>query len=78
MEVSNTFMVLVPVVVALVEGIKRVGLNARYCGILAILLGIGGAAITAGVFSTAIILPGLIVGLTASGLYSAGRSTLNV
>lgn len=76
-EISNTFLILVPIVIGLVEMIKRVGLKSRYAGLVSVGLGIGGAALLGGPAST-IVLGGIVVGLSAAGLYSSTRSTFNM
>jgi hypothetical protein len=71
---------IVPLIIGLVEMAKRMGLAARYAAFLALGLGItisGGAWLAAwvggrGLFDAA--LTGLALGLSASGLYSVGRS----
>lgn len=77
MEISNTFLVLVPVVIGLVQVAKTIGLPIRFSGLAAIVLGIGGAFLLGGTL-TETILSGIIVGLSAAGLYSATRSTLSL
>lgn len=75
MEIQATYLVLVPVVIGLVEVIKKaVGLNIRYAPLLSILAGVGGAIGISG-FSFAIALQGVIVGLVAAGLYSSTKTT---
>ena len=67
----------VPAVVALVELAKGLGLPARLAPLAAVLLGIGAQlleAVTTGASLTAAVPTGLILGLTASGLWDiAGR-----
>lgn len=77
MDITPAFLALVPIVVGLVEIVKGVGLPARFAGLASLLLGIGGAFLIGGAISE-VVLGGLVVGLTASGLYSAGRSTLKI
>lgn len=77
MDVSTGFMILVPVVVGVIEACKMAGLPSRWAPILSILLGIGGAGFLGGDLQD-IVIQGMVVGLSASGLYSATRATLKV
>lgn len=70
---------IVPLLVAIVELLKRTGMNGKYAGILSLALGVGvGLAygLTEGGWT---ILQSLVVGagigLSASGLYSSVKST---
>jgi hypothetical protein len=65
------------IIMGLSEGAKRLGLNAKFIPILNLVLGIAGGCIyvnpsdiKAGVFS------GIIIGLTASGLYSGVKNVV--
>lgn len=60
----------IPAIVALVEALKRSGMNSKYAPIVAIIVGIGfGLALGDWV-------GGLILGLSASGLYSGAKKVL--
>lgn len=68
----------IPVINGLVEMAKLAGLQTRFCPILAVLLGI-----IMGVYISApheplpmAVLRGVIIGLSAVGLYSGGRNVL--
>jgi len=64
---------LIPLVVGLVEVIKRAtGLNSKYAPLLSLVLGLLLSGIS-GFFSTIgeLVLSGIIVGLSSSGLYDA-------
>lgn len=78
MEITTQFLVLVPVIVGLVEAIKATGfLPSQFAPVTAIVLSVVAVGFLSS-FTSAIVIPGLVVGLTASGLYSATRATLNV
>ena len=66
---------LVGLTVGLVEVAKRVGLPAQYAPVVSIACGLGLAALVLPLGS-ALALSGIVVGLTASGLYSGTRATL--
>lgn len=68
--------VLTALTMAIVEVAKQIGLNSRYAPLLSVITGI--ALITLGTFSigTDLIIPGLIIGLTASGLYSGTKTVV--
>ena len=64
------------IVMALVELVKRLGLESRWAGLLAVVLGaLGGAAahLYADSPLAAAIVQGIVVGLAAAGLYSTGK-----
>lgn len=64
-------------VVALVEGLKRLGLDSRWAGVAAIVIGVvGNLAATYWADSQAAeaVVQGLILGLTAAGLWSTGKA----
>lgn len=71
MELTET--AIVPVVVAITQAIKNLGLDSKFSPIVAIVLGIvftltiGGLSLESG-------LKGLIFGLSASGLYSGAKA----
>ena len=68
-------LVLVPVVIGLVEVVKRIGLSDRYLPLSAIILGAVGAIALAG-FSPIVVLGGIVVGLSSVGLFSGTRATI--
>jgi len=78
MEINPQFLLLVPVVVGLVQAMKVADiLPSRFAVLAAIGFGILGV-ITLGSFSGANVIDGIVVGLTAAGLYSGTRATLNI
>lgn len=54
---------------ALVELIKRLGLNSRFAPVLSLLIGLGFAF-----YAKADLVSGLVIGLSASGLYSGQKA----
>ena len=62
----------IPLVVGLVQVLKGVGLSGKLSPVASILLGIGILAIS-GIAWQAFVIQGIIVGLSASGLYSGGK-----
>lgn len=78
MEISSQFVLLVPLVVGLVQAIKATGLlPAQYAAIVSIVIGVlAVGALSA--FTGANVVEGIVVGLTAAGLYSGTRATLNI
>jgi hypothetical protein len=68
-------LVIVPVIIGLVEVAKRIGLNEKYCPVLAVLLGIGFSALGTSVGVGGMLLAGIISGLTSVGLYSGVKNT---
>jgi len=68
-------LIIVPVIIGLVEVAKRLGLNDKYCPILAVLFGIGFASLGTAVGFGGMLLSGVISGLAAVGLYSGAKNT---
>jgi hypothetical protein len=66
---------LVPIVIGLVAVIKKVGLNTRYLPVVALILGMLGVVGLEGISATALI-GGIVVGLSASGLYSGTKAVV--
>lgn len=67
----------IPLTTALTEVVKRVGLPIKYIPILSIIIGIS-FAILSGLSPTLInnVIMGLIIGLSASGLFSFGKKPI--
>lgn len=80
MEVSNAFLVLVPVVIGVTEVIKRAveraGFSSRFAPATSLILGVIGATVFIGGMNGPSVLQGVLVGLTASGLYSGVKATV--
>lgn len=66
---------LVPVVIGLVAVLRTAGLPVRVAPLTAIVLGILGAVALQG-FSAAVVIAGIVIGLSASGLYSGTKTTI--
>ncbi|QHZ54022.1 transposase [Paenibacillus larvae] len=76
MNIEITDALLVAVIIGLVECAKGIGMPARFSPIFSIALGITvGIVYFPGDLKTSIIY-GIICGLTSSGLYSAGKNTI--
>lgn len=65
---------IIPIIVGLVELGKRIGISAQFAPLLAVLFGIGFAWLSAGAFSTAVLVGGIVLGLSASGLWSGAKA----
>jgi hypothetical protein len=68
--------IMLPVIIGLVEVVKRVGLSSKWSPIAAILISIGFGLLGTYVSTFDLIVEGIITGLTAVGLYSGARATL--
>lgn len=66
----------IPVIVGLVQVIKGIGLPSKYAPIASIALGVGVLAIV-GLTWQAYLIQGIIVGLSAAGLYSGGKAVFS-
>lgn len=73
--VSASFLALIPVVIGVVAVVRKVGLARRYAPLASIVIGILGCSLLGGSW-TEVILAGVIVGLSASGLYSGTKTTV--
>lgn len=73
---TTEFIVLVAVITGLVQVAKKTGLNSRFAPILSVVLGIGLTYLFVG-HDTTTLLNGIIASLTASGLYSGGKTLVN-
>ena len=62
----------IPLVVALVEFAKKMGLPNFWAPLLAIALGIS-LSLSSGIIIFETIMNGLVIGLAAAGLYSSGK-----
>lgn len=72
-----TNVALVPVIIGVVQALRIVGLATRFAPIVAILLGIMGVLAFDG-FSSMNIFIGVVTGLSAAGLYSSTKTTLDI
>lgn len=77
MDVTISFAILIPVILGLVQVGKVSGLSVQWAPLASIFLGIVGAmALSSFTFSGAVIIQGIIAGLSASGLWSGTTTTL--
>ena len=76
MEVSTQFVILVPIVLGVVQVIKKTGLSTRWSPLVSLVLGVLGAFLISQGFSTGAILEGIVAGLSAAGLWSGTKATL--
>lgn len=76
MEISNAFLILVPVIVGLVQATKVIGLDSRFAPMVAVVFGVVGAFVLAGVSGGSAI-GGVVAGLSACGLYSGTKATVS-
>jgi uncharacterized membrane protein YgaE (UPF0421/DUF939 family) len=65
------------ITIALVEVAKLLGLKSKYAPIVAILIGIGTSFLGSLQIGIDLIIPGIVIGLTACGLYSGTKATLS-
>lgn len=73
-ELSGVALTLVPVVVALTSIIKAWVTDTRFAPVVSIILGIAGALLLIpGTLGTSIV-TGIVIGITASGVYSGAKS----
>jgi hypothetical protein len=77
MDVSASFLVLVPIVLGLVQVAKSAGLSSKWAPILSLALGIIGAGVIGWGISSEIIIQGIIAGLSAAGLWSGTKATVS-
>lgn len=68
----------IAIVTGIVEAIKRAfAVNSRYAPLISLVLGLGIAFLfSAGLALGEVIVSGLVIGLSASGLYSGGKAVL--
>ena len=75
-SVSVNIAIVVPLVIALVEIAKKIGLSSTYAPLLSVLLAVALYALRTLSIGIDLIIPGLIAGLTASGVYSGASTTI--
>lgn len=69
--------IMVPVIVAIVSGVKQAGMDSKYAPILSIVLGLIAFYLLGTGDLGSRLFEGVVAGLSASGLYSGVRATLN-
>lgn len=68
----------IPIIVGLVELLKGVGLPKKWCPVASVVLGIVGGVVYLCPSDVKMgIISGLVIGLSASGLYSSGKNMVN-
>lgn len=68
---------IIPLLIGILEVIKKLGINKKYIPIISLLLGIGtGILLFADGDLKAGIIKGIYIGLSAVGLYSGGKNTI--
>ena len=78
MEIEPMFLVLIPVVLGVVQAIKKLGMSSRFAPVLSIVLGIVGVWLSSDfVLTGATALQGVIAGLSAAGLWSGVKRTVD-
>lgn len=76
LELTPTLLMLVPIILALVETVKRVVDLGRWTPAVALIIGVGASFLfQTGDLATTVI-QGVLLGLTSVGLYSGTRATL--
>ena len=77
LEISPVVLGLVPIVIALVQGFKEIGFNSKlnFFFSLAVSIVLAWVVIPTEPIST-IVIGGLVLGLSSSGLYSGGKKLL--
>jgi hypothetical protein len=78
MEISSQFLLLVPIVVGLVQAIKATGfLPSQFAALVSVVIGVLAVGLLSA-FTGPNLIEGIFVGLSAAGLYSGTRATLNI
>lgn len=78
MELDYFGIAIVPLLIGILEVFKKLGLSEKYIPITSLVLGIGiGISLFAGGDIKAGIVQGAFIGLSAVGLYSGTKNTLN-
>lgn len=70
------FTIMVPVILAVVSGVKQAGMPSRFAPVLSIVLGMGAFYFLADGEIGVRLFEGLVAGLSASGLYSGVKTTM--
>jgi hypothetical protein len=76
MEMTWSFAVAVAITVGLVEVAKTIGLTTKYAPLASLVIGVGASFLFPAATVALTILFGVIVGLTACGLYSGAKATI--
>ena len=73
--ISVQFLALIPVLVGVVQVVKVLGVGSRFLPLVSLLLGVGAVGALAG-FDVASIIEGVVIGLSAVGLWSGATNTV--
>ena len=77
MAIEITLSIITAIVIGLVQVAKTMGLPSRYAPLLAIILGVLGLLVITWFAPEAkVVFTGIVVGLTACGLYSGVKKTI--
>lgn len=66
--------ILIPIILGVVEAIKRIGVPSNYSALVAVVVGVGVSVLLSGVTVISIFV-GVLLGLSASGLWSGTKAT---
>lgn len=72
---NTDYLLWVPIIVGVIEVMKKAGLPDNYAPVVALLLGVAGAFASSGM-NTYSVFNGILAGLSASGLYSGYKATI--
>ena len=75
-EFSPLVIAAIPVALGLVEVVKLLKLPTRFAPVASILIGVGLVALVPDMTWQFVVVQGVIVGLSASGLWSGGKATV--
>lgn len=67
--------IIIPMILALTEIVKRFGISSKYAPLVSIVLGVGISFLTSVSINSA--LEGVVFGLSASGLWSGGKTIIS-
>lgn len=70
-------LVLIPVLIGILEAIKRTGFNSKFIPVLSIILGIMFGVVFSGLSIKEGIITGIYIGLSAVGLYSGSKAVVH-
>lgn len=76
-EIVITMSLSVAAVMGIVEAIKKAGLSSKYAPLAALALGIGAAFLVPSETLGVTVFTGVIIGLSACGLYSGSQTVLS-
>ena len=74
-ELSPILIAVVPAIVALVQVAKNMGLDSRYAPLISLVLGVGASFLLSDGTYAILVVQGVVLGLTASGIYSGSKAS---